>query len=300
MASVSRRAFLRTSLAAGVAGPALLGGCTAEAAQPPADLGQRFAALEQQYGARLGVYAINTRTGVTVTHRADERFPMCSTFKTLAAAAILRDRDQHGEFLAKVIPYARADLVANSPVTEKHVGAGMRVDQLCAAAIQYSDNTAANLMLREIGGPAGVTAFCRSIGDPATRLDRWETALNSALPGDPRDTTTPAAIGRDYDQLVLGRALSREDAALLTGWLCGNTTSSKRFRAGLPVGWRLGDKTGGGDYGTNNDVGVTWTTRGTPLVLVALSTRHTQDAAPQDALLADTARLLAGTLAPGE
>ncbi len=260
----------------------------------------RLHALERRHGARLGVYAANVRTGATVSHRAGERFALCSTFKPLAAAAILRDRDHHGEFLARTIHYTEHDLVEYSPVTEEHVGTGMRVDALCAAAIRYSDNTAGNLLLRQIGGPAGLTAFCRSLGDPVTRLDRWETDLNSALPGDPRDTTTPAAIGRDYARLVLGDALGREDNALLTEWLLGNTTSGDRFRAGLPDGWRIGDKTGSGDYGTANDVGLAWTTLGTPLVLAVLSTKHAPEADWDDELIAETARLLAHDLAPGE
>lgn len=235
-----------------------------------------------------------------VSRRAAERFPMCSTFKPLAAGAILRDRDHDGTFLDQVVHYTAEELVAHSPVTERHLETGMRVADLCAAAIQYSDNTAANLILRRIGGPAGVTAFCRSIGDPSTRLDRYETELNTAVPGDPRDTTTPAAFGRDYARLVLGDALDRGDRAILAEWLRGNTTSTKRFRAGLPDGWAVGDKTGGGDYGTANDVGIAWTSEGTPLVLTVLSTRDEKDADGDDTLIAEAARLLAQTLAPQE
>lgn len=225
---------------------------------------------------------------------------MCSTFKTLAVAAVLRDRDRCGEFLDRVIRYTEDDLVEYSPVTGEHVDTGMTVRDLCAAAICYSDNTAGNLLLRRIGGPRGLTRFCRSLGDPTTRLDRWETELNTAYPGDVRDTTTPAAIGRDYGRLAVGNALSGRDRGRLTGWLKANTTSAKRFHAGLPDGWEIGDKTGTGDYGVANDIGIAWTTAGTPLVLAVLTSKDAQDAPAGDALVAEAARILARTLAPGE
>lgn len=293
----------RTLLGAGAAVPAvgLLGrGQPAEARRrtSPAD---RLDALERQHGARLGVYAVNARTGATLTHRADERFAFCSTFKTLAAAAVLRDLDSDGEFLARLIPYTAKDLVTYSPITQNHVGAGMRVDELCAAALDYSDNSAGNLLLRQIGGPAGLTRFCRSLGDQVTRSDRWETDLNTNLPGDPRDTSTPRAFGTTYRALLLGDALTPADRQRLTGWLMGNTTSAKRFRAGLPAGWLLADKTGTGDYGAANDAGVAWTTHGTPILLTVLSSKGTtKDTPGDDALVADAARIAAAALAPHE
>ncbi|MYT28582.1 MULTISPECIES: class A beta-lactamase [unclassified Streptomyces] len=256
-------------------------------------------ALERRYGARLGVYAHNVRTGQTVAHRAQERFAMCSTFKTVAAAAVLRDQ-AHCAPLDKVIHYPAADLVPYSPKTKEHVDSGMTVGDLCAAAIQYSDNTAGNLLLRQIGGPAGLTRFFRSIGDPVSRLDRWEPDLNSARPGDLRDTTTPEAIGRSYGQLTVGRALAADDRERLVDWLRGNTTSAQRFRAGLPHRWVVGDKTGTGDYASANDVGVAWTTRKTPIVLAVLTSKTSKDAPVDDALIADAARIVARTLAPGE
>jgi beta-lactamase class A len=302
--SLSRRSLLRTGLTVSAAGLLTAGVLTersASAAVDPAPATQHeLRALERRHNARLGVYATNTRTGATVTYRAAERFPMCSTFKTLAAAAILRDLDHNGEFLDRLIRYTENDLVPGSAITKEHVGEGMRVGELCAAAICYSDNTAGNLLLRQIGGPHGITRFCRSIGDPCTRLDRYETDLGSAVPGDLRDTTTPGAIGHDYRELVLGHALWSQDRARLTAWLTANTTSGERFGAGLPGGWKLGDKTGSGSYGTTNDIGVAWTGEGTPVVLAVLSTKPAQDAPWDDALIAETARLLARTLAPGE
>ncbi|MGR6974767.1 class A beta-lactamase [Streptomyces cynarae] len=255
--------------------------------------------LEQRYAARLGVYARNLRTGQVVAHRAQERFAMCSTFKAFAAAAILRDHDRCSP-LGKVIHYPPADLLPNSPITTQHVDTGMTVGDLCTAAIQYSDNTAGNLLLRQIGGPAGLTRFFRSVGDPVSRLDRWETDLNTAVPGDLRDTTTPEAIGRSFERLTLGRALAGTDRRQLVTWLEGNTTSGERFRAGLPQDWVVADKTGTGDYASANDIGVAWTTRNTPIVLAVLSSKATQDAPVDNTLIAAAARILARTLARAE
>ncbi|MFF9177434.1 class A beta-lactamase [Streptomyces sp. NPDC014793] len=265
----------------------------------PDELRARFADLERRYGARIGVHARNARTGRTVAYRAGETFAMCSTFKAFAAAAVLRD---HGDCapLDKVIHYPPHDILANSPRTEAHLATGMTVGDLCAAAIQYSDNTAGNLLLRQLGGPEGLTRFFRSLGDPVSRLDRWETDLNTAVPGDPRDTTTPQALGTAFQRLTLGRALSRADRERLVTWLKGNTTSVERFGAGLPQDWVLADKTGTGDYATANDIGVAWTTRGTPLLLTVLSTKDAKDAPVDNRLIRDAAAVLAEALAPGE
>ncbi|UIX34705.1 class A beta-lactamase [Streptomyces sp. GQFP] len=257
----------------------------------------RLRALEKRYGARLGVLAHHLATRRTVRHRADELFPMCSLFKTLASAAVLRDLDRSGEFLARRIHYTEADLPATgSDRTREHLAEGMTVAELSEVAITYSDNGAGNLLLRELGGPTAITRFARSLGDRVTRLDRWETDLNSAEPWRKTDTTSPRAIGRTYSRLVLGDALNRRDRELLTHWLLNNTTSGKRFRAGLPPTWTLADKTGSGSYGTANDVGIAWTDTGAPVVLSVLSTMPDQDAVRDDALIAETAALLAETL----
>lgn len=251
--------------------------------------------LERQYGARLGVFARNARTCRVVTHRAEERFAMCSTFKMSAAAAILHDHS-HCAPLDKVIHYPARDILANSPITEQHVDTGMTVGDLCAAAIQHSDNTAGNLLLRQIGGPDGLTGFFRSTGDPVSRLDRWETDLNTAVPGDPRDTTTPRAIGRSLERMTLGRALDDAPRRRLITWLKGSTTSGERFLAGLPDDWIVADKTGTGDYASANDIGVAWTTEKTPITLVVLSSKPARHAAVDNALVADAARVLADTI----
>jgi beta-lactamase class A len=287
-----RRSVLKAGLALGLAGSLDLGRQEAAGAVGP------LAALEKAHDARLGVYARNLRTGRAVTYRAGERFPMCSVFKTLSVAQILRDDNRCGDFLDEVIHYGAADIVDHSPITEKH--RAMSVRDLCTASLQYSDNTAANLLLRATAGPAGVTAFCRSIGDRYTRLDRNEPDVNTAIPGDPRDTTIPSAIGRTFRRLLVGNALRGADRRLLVEWMTGNTTSGEQFRAGLPRNWRIADKTGSGYYGCANDVGIAWTTIGTPLVLAVMSVKKTMDAAADYPLIARTARLLADLLAPGE
>ncbi|TXS42872.1 class A beta-lactamase [Streptomyces sp. uw30] len=284
----------RTLLTAGTATTAaLLTGAPARAAGA-----DRFRELERQHGARLGVFAHNVRTKRTVTHRADELFPMCSLFKTLASAAVVRDLDHDGEFLARRIHYTEADLPkSGSDKTREHLAEGMTVAELCEVAITYSDNGAGNLLLRELGGPTAITRFARSLGDPVTRLDRWETELNSAEPWRVTDTTSARAIGRTYGRLVLADdALNGPDRGLLTRWLLSNTTSGKRFRAGLPPTWTVADKTGSGSYGTTNNVGIAWTPDGAPVVLAVLSTKPAQDAAWDDALVAETARLLSRIL----
>ncbi|WP_405983244.1 class A beta-lactamase [Streptomyces sp. NBC_00158] len=260
-----------------------------------------LAELERERGARLGVYALETDTGRAVTHRADELFPMCSVFKTLAAAAVLRDLDHDGSVLARRIHYTEADIERSgySEWTKRpaHLANGLTIAELCEVSITYSDNTAANLLLRELGGPSAVTRFARSLGDPVTRLDRWEPELNTAEPDRLTDVTTPRAIGRTYARLVLGDALGRADRGLLTDWLCANTTSSARFRKGLPAEWRLGDKTGGGSYGTNNDVGIAWRPHGSPLVMAVLTTKPAQDAEADNELVSRTAGILAEAFA---
>ncbi|MER6619565.1 class A beta-lactamase [Streptomyces sp. NPDC000931] len=261
---------------------------------------RRLRELEQRHSARLGVYARDTATGRTVRYRADERFPMCSLFKTPAVAAVLRDLDRDGEFLAARIRYTEKDVADSgyAPVTGEpgNLASGMTVAELCDATIRHSDNAAGNLLLRELGGPAAVTRFCRSIGDRTTRLDRWEPELNSAEPWRETDTTTPYAVGRTYARLTLGTALAPGDRERLTGWLLANTTGDAKLRAGLPADWAVAEKTAGGKYGTNHDVGVALPPRRAPLVLAVLTTKHEPDAAPDNPLIAETAALLAEAL----
>ncbi|MEV4506846.1 class A beta-lactamase [Streptomyces klenkii] len=274
----------------------------AHASAPGGDkiLGQLME-LEREHSARLGVFARNTVTGNTVLYRADERFPICSVLKTIAVAAVLRDLDQHGEYLAKRIQYAKKDVTdaGYAPITgtPEHLANGMTVAELCAAAVDFSDNAAANLLIRELGGPAAITRFCHSINDETTRIDRWEPELNSAEPWRVTDTTTPEAIAQTFTRLMLGDALTPRDRQQLTTWMLANTTSAARFRAGLPQDWILADKTGTGDYGTTNDVGIAWTPDRTPIVLAVLSTKQEGHAPADEPLIAKIATLLAATLA---
>ncbi|MFJ5292745.1 class A beta-lactamase [Streptomyces sp. NPDC088348] len=266
----------------------------------PADISPQLRALEKEHAARLGVFARDTATGATVLYRARERFPMCSVSKAVAVGAVLRDLDHDGRFLAKRIRYTEA-LVKKSgyaPVTGKpeNIANGLTVAELCAAALGESDNAAANLLLTQLGGPAAVTRFSRSIGDRTTRLDRWEPELNSAEPWRVTDTSSPGAIGTTVGRLVVGRVLTPGHREKLTGWLTANTTDSERFGKGLPADWILADKTGTGDYGVANDVGVVWPPRRSPLLLSVLSTKRDAQAPADDALVARAAALVAGAL----
>lgn len=248
----------------------------------------RFRRLEREHHARLGVYALATDTGTTVTYRADERFAFCSTFKALAAAAVLhRYPLRH---LDERVRYTRADIDSISPITTKHVATGMTIRQLCDAAIRYSDGTAGNLLMRDVGGPRGLTAYLRDLGDRTSRMDQYEPDLNRNPPHDPRTTSTPRMIAADYCALVLGDALPAGKRALLTNWLEHIVTGDNRIRAGVPTGWKVADKTGTGDYGRANDVGVVWRPHAGPLVVALMSERPGYRTPPDEALLAEATR----------
>ncbi|HDR9756133.1 TPA: PEN family class A beta-lactamase, Bcc-type [Burkholderia cepacia] len=264
----------------------------AAAAVAPAAAGQMLAELESSVGGRLGVCAIDTASGRVIAHRADERFPFCSTFKAMLSAAVLAQSVARPALLQQRVTYTRADLVNYSPVSEKHVGEGMTVAALCEAAIQYSDNSAANLLMKLLGGPSAVTAYARSIGDDTFRLDRWETELNTALPGDLRDTTTPAAMAASMRVLMVGDALPAAQRAQLVAWMRGNKVGDKRLRAGVPAGWTVGDKTGTGDYGTTNDAGVVWSPSRVPIAVAVYYTQARADARSKDDVIASVARIV--------
>jgi len=272
----------------------LIGG-SAASGRGAATARDRLRALESKAGGRLGVAALRVKDGAAVSHRADERFAFCSTFKGIAVPAVLKRSETEPDLLTRRIAYGKDRLVPYSPVTEKHVGVGLTVAELCAAAIQYSDNTAANLIIDLLGGPAAVTRFARSIGDEMFRLDRIETALNTAIPGDPRDTTTPAAMTRDLQRLALGDLLGGPQRARLVDWMTGNKTGDKRIRAAARD-WPVADKTGTGGYGTTNDIGIVWPPRKSPIVMTIYFTQARQDAAPRDDVVADAARIVVESL----
>lgn len=256
-----------------------------------------LADIERRSGGRLGVAAVNTGTGRSMHYRDRERFAMCSTFKLLAAAAVLSRVDRGLERLDRRIAYTNADLLDYAPITRKNVeSGGMTLDALCAAAIEYSDNTAANLLLKTLGGPGAVTRYARSLGDGVTRLDRSEPALNSAIPGDPRDTTTPGAMVDDMRRILLGTALDASSRQRLTVWLVRSRTGATCLRAGFPASWTVGDKTGSGgavnaagDSSTRNDVAIAWRPRAAPLVAAVYLTGSPLPAAQRDAILAAAA-----------
>ncbi|MFC5473386.1 class A beta-lactamase [Paraherbaspirillum soli] len=285
---------IRRKLLLAAASAPLIGACASppDGARASASAQARLKALETASAGRLGVAALNLADGAQLNYRADERFPFCSTFKALVASAILERSSRDSTLLERRIKYPQSDLVAYSPITEKHVADGMTVSELCAAALQYSDNTAGNLLIKMLGGPAGVTAFARSIGDNEFRLDRWETELNTAIPGDPRDTSTPLAMARSLQRLALGDALPAPQREQLQRWMRGNTTGAARIRAGVPASWQVGDKTGTGDYGTTNDIAVLWPPGKAPMVLAIYFTQHQQDAKSRSEVLASAARIV--------
>jgi len=293
--SPQRRSLLLAAATAPIIG-ALNACASPRAGEASGHVDMPFTELEQTAGGRLGVFALDTATGRRAQHRATELFPFCSTFKMMLSAAILAHSVDRPLFLQQQVTYHQADLVSYSPVTERHVGTGMSVAELCRATVQYSDNAAANLLMKLIGGPSAVTAFARSIGDADFRLDRWETELNTAIPGDRRDTTTPAAMAESLRVLALGDALPAQQRATLVEWLRGNTTGDKRIRAGVPSGWQVGDKTGTGDYGTTNDIGVLWPQSRAPIVLAVYYTQARPDAKAKDDVIASATRIAVAAL----
>jgi beta-lactamase class A len=262
----------RTLLLSGAAGiGAALVGCSTPAPAPAPIPEAGLAELETRFGGRLGVYAVDTGTGRAVGHRADERFLMCSTTKVPLVALVLRRSVDDPGLLDRRIRWGPADLLEYAPVTSRNVATGMTVAELCAAAISVSDNTAANLLFAQVGGPPAVTAFVRGLGDPMTRFDRVETALNDTAPGDERDTTTPARFAETLRLLALGDALPPPQRDRLVGWMVATTTGAAQIRAGVPAGSRVADKTGSGNRGESNDVGVVWPPGRAPVVVTAFT-----------------------------
>ncbi len=258
------------------------------------DANRRLAELERRHGGRLGVAILDTGNGRRAALRGDERFLMCSTFKLLAVAAVLARVDKGAECLDRRVVFGQDVLLSYAPITRQHVGApGMSIAELCAAAITVSDNTAANLLLASMGGPGAVTSFARSLGDTVTRLDRIEPDLNVASAGDIRDTTTPNAAIATLQKLLLGDALSAASRAQLIVWLRGCTTGSKRLRAGLPLGWTIGEKTGSGAQNETNDVGILYPPQRQPLLVTAYYAGSSADDASRSVVLAEVGRIAA-------
>ncbi len=244
--------------------------------------------LEAERGVRVGVFALDTATGRSVAHRADERFAYASTFKALLAGVIL-DRTTDGE-LDELVRFERSDLVSHSPVTSDRLGTGMTLRELCAAAVQVSDNAAANLLLERVGGPAALDAALAELGDDVIEVVRTEPDLNAAIPGDTRDTTTPRALATTLEGMTVGDALAPPDRAQLLAWLRGSTTGAALVRAVVPPDAVVADKTGTGGHGTRNVVAVVEAPGRAPVVVAVMTTHDRVDARPDDELVAAAAR----------
>lgn len=246
--------------------------------------------LERRRGGRLGVYALDVRSGRELAWRADERFLLASTFKALLAGAVLAQADAGRVRLDQLIEVPRDGLPGNSPATQAARGRALTAAELCAATVGVSDNAAANLLLPLVGGPEGLTAFARRLGDRQTRIDRTEPELN--LRAGVYDTTTPRAYAGSLREMVLGRALSGPSRERLFGWMHEANTGLRRLRGGFPRDWRAGDKTGTSGTGHTNDVAVAFKPDGGAVIVTAYyDGPRVPDRARQDAL-ADVGRIV--------
>jgi beta-lactamase class A len=273
---------------------ALASACVPARAPVPADEPPTLADIEARVRGRVGVFALDVGTGRELAHRADERFPMCSTFKWVLAAAVLERVDRGALRLDERVPFGEADLLEYAPATRVHVAEGaMTIDALARVAITVSDNTAANLLLSKIGGPAGLTAFARSCGDTSTRLDRDEPSLNENAPGDVRDTTTPRAMVGLLRRVLLGDVLVPASRERLVAWLRACETGGNRLRAGLPRDWDFGHKTGTGGAGTINDVGIAMPPGRAPILVASYMSEGPSGEAALAAAQADVGRIVA-------
>lgn len=255
---------------------------------------EKFAQLENDFDAQIGVYAIDTESNQTIEYRPEERFAFTSTYKALAAAILLKQNSM--EELKEVITFTKDDLVPYSPVTKKHVDTGMTLLELTEATVRTSDNTAGNLLLRALGGPDGFEQALRQIGDNVTQANRYEPDLNQFTPGDTRDTSTPKTLATDLKKFAVGDLLSDDERERFTNWLQGNETGDTLIRAGAPKGWKVGDKSGAGSYGTRNDIAVVWPPNREPIVIAIMSRHDTEDAKYDDALIAEAAKVALNAL----
>lgn len=286
---LTRRRFLSNSTLAATS--LALGQACAEKPQNIFQrLSQQVAELEKSSGGRIGVYALDTDNGKFAGHREEQRFPMCSTFKFLLASAVLKRVDDGKESLDHSLPIPNKPLVGHSPLTEPHAGATMSVAALCNAILNQSDNTAANVLLDSIGGPSSITAFARSIGDELTRLDRNEPDLNSSIDGDPRDTTTPLAMAKNLQRILLGNVLKPVSRRQITEWMENSLTGLERLRKNMPESWHAADKTGSNGEHTTNDIAVLWPTRRAPVIVTCYITQCPGPETKRGAMIAEIGR----------
>ncbi|KLA01432.1 hypothetical protein B4147_1099 [Bacillus wiedmannii] len=255
---------------------------------------QSFAKLEKEYDTKLGIYALDTGTNQTIAYHSDDRFAFASTSKSLAVGALLHKNSL--EALDQRITYTHEDLSNYNPITEKHVDTGMTLKELADASVRYSDSTAHNLILKQLGGPSEFEKILREMGDTVTTSERFEPELNEVHPGETHDTSTPEAIAKTLQSFTLGTALPIEKRELLVDWMKRNTTGDKLIRAGVPKGWEVADKTGAGSYGTRNDIAIIWPPNKKPIVLAILSNHDKEDAKYDDKLIADATKVVLNTL----
>jgi beta-lactamase class A len=256
---VSRLRYTRRTLLGAAVTTLLATGCAHRFASSQREFAAKIAAIQARLGGRIGVYVLDTGSQLELAFNEQQRFAMCSTFKALLAAAVLERVDAGTLSLDHMLAVRQEDMLSHAPVTSTRLATGrMSVRELCAATVEASDNPAANILLNVVDGPAGLTRFLRSTGDRVTRPDRMELELNTNLPGDPRDTTTPRAMVQTLEKLLLGDVLSLQSRMQLLAWLRGATTGLRRLRAGLPSDWQVGDKTGTGANGAANDVMIAW------------------------------------------
>lgn len=249
-----------------------------------------FSQLESDYDVKLGVYVLDTETNKEIKYNADDRFAYCSTFKALAAGAALKQDSL--EQLKQVIKYTPKDILSYAPIAKDNVDKGMTIEEICNAAVRFSDNTAANLLLDHIGGPHGFKSALNQLGDNITEPERMETELNEAIPEDIRDTSTPRQLATDLQAYTTGNVLTDDKKKILIDWMTGNATGNKLIRAGAPEGWIVADKSGAGSYGTRNDIAIVMPPNKKPIIIAILSTHDTKDAKYDDKLIAQASKIV--------
>lgn len=265
------------------------------------DFSNQMAQLESNEGGRIGVSAINTGDNQRLNYRSDERFAMCSTHKLLLVAAVLSRVDKGKDSLERLVKFSQSDIQNYAPIAKQHLGEGaMSIADLSVAAIKYSDNTAATLLLKGIGGPKAFNLYTQSLGDRVTRLDRFEPDINTNIQSDPRDTTTPSAMVNTMRKLLLGNALSPKSKELLLTWLIGNTTGDKKLRAGINSNWKIGDKTGSGENGASNDVAIVWPTDNKPWLIAVYYTDAKSSQEQQSKVIAKVGQIVSNTFYPNQ
>ena len=273
----------------------MLSACSYEGVQS-SDFSKSMVALESVHGGKIGVYAINTANNQKLGYRSDERFAMCSTHKLLLVAAVLSRVDKQKDSLDRLVKFSQSDIQNYAPIAKQHLEQGrMSVADLSSATIQYSDNTTANLLLKSIGGPKAFNRYMHTLGDRITRLDRYEPEINTNIPLDPRDTTTPSAITNTMYKLLVGNELSPNSKELLLEWLIGNTTGNKKLRAGINPNWKVGDKTGSGENGASSDVAIVWPTDSKPWLIAVYYTDTKSSPEQHSVVIAKVGKIISDT-----